>query len=141
MSELERRKAAVIATRTRFAARPFAFGRVDCVRVAAWHLRQFGHKPVGLAKAGSYRSALGARRALTRAGHATLADAVAAIGLEERAPAAAWLGDLLVKPGTDGLDAIGIVAGSSLVLGFHQDQEAIDMLRLVDFADARAFHL
>ncbi len=141
MNEWGRRVAAVNATRARFEGRPFAYGTVDCARVAAWHLRQMGHKPVGFAKAGTYRSALGAKKALQRLGHVSLADAVAALGLEERSPAGAWVGDLLIKPGTQGLDAIGIVTGSALVLGFHEDAEAIDMMRMLDFADARAFHL
>ncbi len=113
------RVAAVTATRARFAGQPFAWGRVDCAKVVAFHLRQMGHHVrLGLAKAGTYRSALSARRALERAGHASLSAALDAAGFERIAPAAARPGDLIAQNGTDGFDAVGIVSGGRQVLGF-----------------------
>ena len=121
MTEMERRVAAVRLTMSHFAGKPFAWGRTDCAKVAAWHLRQMGHRVSGMGKAGTYKTPLGARRALSRLGHETLTDALGAIGLLEIAPAAALPGDIVVTPGTDGFEALTIVAGNGAVLGFHED--------------------
>ena len=56
---LLQRVAAAQATLDRFKARPFRFGTNDCARMVAFHLKQLGLR-VRLAKAGSYRSTLGA---------------------------------------------------------------------------------
>src|SRR3546814_5973721 len=54
---------------------PFKWGRYDCARVIAHQAKKLGHK-VSLAKAGSYSSALGAKRALAKVGCATLSEAL-----------------------------------------------------------------
>lgn len=130
MTEMERRVAAVTATWQHFAGRPFAFGRVDCVKLAAWHLRQMGHRVSGIGRAGTYRSALSARRALSRAGFASLADAVTAIGLGEISPASSLPGDIMLTPGGEGLEALTIVAGNGMVIGFHDDALAAGVQRI-----------
>ena len=141
MTEMERRIAAVTATWDHFRGRPFAFGRVDCVKVAVWHLRQMGHRVTGIGQAGSYRTAVSARRALARAGFASLAEAVTAVGLDEIAPAAALPGDVLLAPSADNLESMGIVAGNGMVIGFHDDalDAGVQRVRIVDIAAVRAF--
>lgn len=119
MHELLRRKAAVEATRDKFAGRPFAWGTVDCAKVALWHVRNLGHSArVGLSRAGTYKSPLGARKALQRAGHASLAAAIDAAGLQRIPPAAALMGDVVIYPGGDDWEAVTIVAGHRAYLGF-----------------------
>ena len=61
------RVAAAEAVMARFNGAPLAWGETDCVRLAVASLRALGHR-VSLAKGGRYGSALGARRALKRAG-------------------------------------------------------------------------
>ena len=142
MTELERRVAAVEATKARFAGKAFSWGRVDCAKVGAFHLRQMGHHAgLGLHKAGTYRSALTAKRALARAGHDSIAAALDAIGLERIAPAAAWTGDVLLTPGDDTWEALAIVVGNGAVLGFHQDLAVLDIVRVFDFASVEAWRL
>lgn len=129
MTEIERRVAAVTKTRAHFAGRPFAWGKVDCAKVAAWHLRQMGHRSIGIAKAGSYQTALSAKRALNRWGVSSLADALDKAGLPRIAPAAALIGDIVRLPGTEAFDALGIVAGNSALLAFHEDSDTIEVIR------------
>ena len=112
------RVAATQRTLDRFKGKGHAFGSCDCIRIAAAHVRQFGYKPQ-LAKAGSYRSLNGAKAALARAGYATVADAVDALGLERIPPASAWVGDLIELPSEDGLAALTVALGNGRVLGFH----------------------
>lgn len=140
MTEMERRVAAVTATWEQFRGRPFAFGRVDCVRLVAAHLKRLG-RSVQLAKGGSYRSALGAKRALARAGYASLVEALQGVGLVEIAPAAALPGDLIVAPGGQGFDALTIAAGNAMVVGFHDDmlEGGVQMIRIASLGSVRAF--
>lgn len=144
MTEIERRVAAIAATRARFEGRAFAWGRVDCAKVAAFHLRQMGHRrSLGLARAGSYSSALGARRALRRAGHDSLERALERAGAVPIAAAAALPADMLITPGTDGIDALAIMLGNMAVLGFHEDAMArgVTIIRINTLADFRAVRL
>src|SRR3546814_16877565 len=64
---LERRRIATQATVDRFKDEPFAWGRFDCGKMVAFHLRKMG-KPIAHAKVGSYSDALGAARAMKRLG-------------------------------------------------------------------------
>lgn len=140
MHEMNRRAAAVRAVQARFADRPFAWGSVDCVKVGAWHLRLMGHKLPALAKAGRYRSALGARAALKRAGFADLAAALDATALPEIPPAAALIGDIVLLPGTDGWQSLCIVMGAGTVLGFHEEWDVLSANR-IDASAARAWRV
>jgi hypothetical protein len=119
---LQARQQALAATVAHFEARPFAYGKTDCVRLAAFHLRKMGHKPQ-LAKAGSYSSLLGAVRALRRTGFASLPEALDGLGLIRIPPAAALVSDLLALPGEGDLHALQIVAGNGRVFGFHEDRD------------------
>jgi hypothetical protein len=122
MNGMVRRATAVAATIRRFDGRPFAFGSVDCVKMAAFHLRAMGHREaLGLAKAGTYRSALSARGALKRAGYDSVPGALDALGFARIAPAEALPGDLIQLAGEHELAALGLVVGNGRVFAFHQD--------------------
>jgi hypothetical protein len=129
MTEIERRVVAVNATRARFAGRAFAWGTVDCAKVVAWHLRKMGHR-IGISKAGSYSTALSAKRALARWGVETLTEALDKAMLDRIPPAAALAGDVVQLPGTDAFDALAVVAGNGAVLGFHEDSDTLEVVRL-----------
>jgi hypothetical protein len=126
------RTAAAQATFDRFHGRAFAWGQADCARMVAFHLRKLGLTP-RLAPAGSYRTALSARRALTRAGHDSLAAALDALGLERIAPAAALVGDVLALPGEDALGALVVALGNGRVLGWHPDAAGAEVLQPLAF--------
>lgn len=127
---LDRRVRLTNATVRHFQGRAFRWGACDCARIAAWHLRQFGHSPQ-IAKAGSYKSALGAAAALKRMGYATLADAIDATGLPRITPAEAWVGDLVMGDSGDVFGALGIYLGNGAMLGFHEDAPGAVILRRV----------
>lgn len=136
MSEMLRRQRAAQATVDRFRSVPFAYGKNDCARLAAFVLRQMGHKP-GLAKAGSYSSALGAARALKRLGHDDLASALDALGLLRIPPIAVLPGDLIMVPGEGPFGgAIAMAVGNGRVLGYHEDLDGADILQPVQFVGA-----
>ncbi len=126
--EMMTRVAATQATVDRFKARPFRYGSNDCARMVAFHLKRLGLK-VSLAKAGSYRSALGATRALKRLGHDSLAEAIDAMGLTRIAPAAAVVGDIVELPGEAPFGALTVAVGNGRVLGFHEDLVGADILQ------------
>lgn len=104
--------------------RKFKLGEYDCARLVADHLRRCGYK-VRVPSKGSYRTALSAAKALRDLGFETLAEAVAAVGLEEITPAATLAGDIIELAGEedDGspsiLSAMTIALGNGRVLGFY----------------------
>ena len=134
MSAIVRRRDAAQATLDRFRDRPFRFGRYDCVRLAAFHLRQLGHRPQ-LARAGSYASALAARRALERAGHRSVAEAVDAL-LPRIAPATALVGDIVQMDAEDDLGGLAVLLGGGRAIGYHQDLVGAGVLQPVAIAIA-----
>lgn len=117
---LMRRQAALAATSAHFIERELVYGKTDCVRIFAYHLRQMGHRP-RLAKAGSYTTVIGAVRALKRTGFASLPEAIDTMGFARIAPAAGVVADVLALPGEDGFHALQIVAGNGRVFGYHAD--------------------
>lgn len=129
------RVAAAQATVDRFKGRPFRFGTNDCARMVAFHLRQVG-RPVRLAKAGSYRSSLGAARALRQLGYASLAAALDGHGLSRIAPAAAVVGDIVELPGEPPFGALSVAVGNGRVLGYHQDTAGAEILQPTAFVAA-----
>ena len=131
MTPLERRHAAIEATMARYRDRPFEWGKVDCAKVAAFHLKKLGHK-ILISKAGSYSSPLGASRALRRLGYATLAEMADGIGLTPIPYARMLLGDIAELPAEAPLGAIGIYAGNGNLFCFHEDHPG-----LVTFAPDR----
>lgn len=136
MIEMIRRQQAAQAAVDRFKGQPWELGKNDCVRLAAFVLRKMGHRPQ-LGKAGSYKTGPGAILALKRAGYATLAEALDALGLERIAPAAARVADIIMIPGEAPLDgALTIAVGNGRVLGFHEDAGSAEILQPVDFIGA-----
>ena len=132
---LDRRDAAQ-AVIDRFKDQPMVFGKNDCVRMAAFVLRKRGHRPQ-LGKAGSYTNALGAQRALKRAGYDSLADALDALGLQRIAPAAALPADIIMVPGEGSFGgALQVVVGNGRTLGYHQDLDGADILMPIEFVAA-----
>lgn len=125
MSDLLARVAAIEATKAHYEGRPFQWGRVDCARVAVSHMRRLGRRTRNVGKAGSYDSALGAKRALRRAGYDNLAEALDGQGLARIPAASALPGDLIVVPGSDSLDAIGVWVGTGAALMFHEEAEGL----------------
>ena len=119
MTEMERRVEAAQATLDAFKGKPFRWGRCDCARIAASHLRRMGHQ-VRLPASGSYGSALTAVKALRERGYQTLGDALDGMGLERIAPAAALVGDIVQGASGDALGALGVLLGNGRLLGFHE---------------------
>lgn len=117
---MERRRDAAQATLDRFKDKPFEFGTSDCARLVAFHLRQIG-KPVKVAKAGSYKSLLGATRALKRLGFDNLSDLMDSHLERLPAPAFAIAGDVIAMPGEEGPGALSVCMGNGRALGFHAD--------------------
>jgi len=122
MADLVRRRDAVRATMERFRGKPFALGSVDCAKMVAFHVKQLGHA-VRLAKAGKYRTVLGAQAALRRLGFETLSDAMDGQGFARIAPAAAWIGDVVAFESGYPIGALGIYAGNGDMLAFHELHE------------------
>lgn len=116
--ELIARRDATQATLDLFLGKPFAFGTHDCGQMLRRHLQHMGHR-VPIAGVGSYRSILGAKRALRRLGHASLAEALSARFLEI-APAAALIGDVVAMESSNELDALGLALGNAAVLSFAE---------------------
>ncbi|HTN39753.1 MAG TPA: hypothetical protein VLZ84_01290 [Asticcacaulis sp.] len=92
----------------------FQWGRRDCVRMCASHVRRMGHK-VSLVKAGEYSSLAGAKAALKRAGYETLEAALDA-RFDPIAPAAALPGDIIALPSDIQFPALAIRLSNNAVL-------------------------
>lgn len=92
----------------------FQWGRKDCVRMCAAHIRRMGHA-VSLVKAGEYSSLKGAKAALKRAGFETVEAALDA-RFDRIAPAAALPGDIIALPGVDAFPALAIRLSNNAVL-------------------------
>jgi hypothetical protein len=136
MNDLVDRTAIANAAMSRFRGAPLEYGKNDCVRMAAFVLRKRGHR-VQLGKAGSYKSALGAKRALTRAGHDTIEAAIDAIGLERIPPAAALPCDVVLVPGEGPFGgALGVAVGNGRLLGWCEECPTGEVLQPLQFVAA-----
>ena len=133
--EMVRRRDAAQATLDRFKDKPLRLGRNDCVRMAAFHLRKLGHK-VKLPPAGAYATARVGLRLLAGMGHADLAAAVDAHGLDRIPPAAATVGDIVMLPGDMGLGALCIALGNGRVVGYHEDAAGAVVVQPTEFEAA-----
>jgi hypothetical protein len=123
------------ATMDHFIDKPFAWGRFDCAKMIAWHLRQFGvTAPISRAK--PYTTALGARRALARLGISSLAEQLDKLCLMRIAPAMALVGDIVAMPSEGDMDALSIALGNGAVLGYAQDAPGASTWRIVRTLDA-----
>lgn len=117
------RTACAELTLAQFITMPFAWGRHDCARMTAAHVRRMGHA-VSLAMFGGYTSLNGARRALKRAGYDSL-EAVLDARFDRIAPASAWVGDIVAMEGKDGLAALAVRLSNGRILCTHNGGFAI----------------
>lgn len=124
MTQLEHRHAAIEATIARYRDKPFAWGKVDCAKVAAFHLKQLGHK-ILISKAGSYGSALGAARAIKRMGYSSLAEMADGVGLAAIPYSRMLLGDLAEVEADNAIGALGLYAGNGNIFCFHEDHPGL----------------
>ena len=108
----------------RYRDKPFQWGKVDCAKVAAFHLKKLGHK-ILISKAGAYSSPLGAARALKRLGYANLAEMAEGVGLTPIPYSRMLLGDIAEIEGDSPVGAIGIYAGNGNIFCFHQDHPGL----------------
>lgn len=116
------RRDAAQATLDHFAGQPFQWGRFDCAKMVAFHLRKMGHR-IGISKAGPYSNALGAKRALSRLDWSGLSQPLDA-RFERIAPAAAIVGDILQMPSEGWIEALAVVLGNGRALAYHQHEVA-----------------
>lgn len=123
MTPIERRRAATEKTLAKYRDQPFRWGRRDCARIVVFQVKGMGHK-VSLLKAGSYSSALGAKRALARIGCESLAEALDDAGLPRIAPAFAKLGDIIEIQGDSPLGALGVYVGNGRIFCYHESHDA-----------------
>tara|TARA_R110000782_G_scaffold39048_10_gene91099 strand:- start:683 stop:1105 length:423 start_codon:yes stop_codon:yes gene_type:complete len=131
ITPLERRHAAIEATMGKYRDRSFAWGKVDCARVGAFHLKQLGYK-ISISKGGNYTSALGAKRAIKRFGVETLPELVDSLGLTEIPYSRMLLGDLAQIEGDSPIGTICIYAGNGNLFGFHEDFPGLVTLQPID---------
>lgn len=131
---IERRRDAAQATLDRFGDKPFEWGKHDCARMVAFHLRKMG-KPVKIAKAGSYRSAKSAQAALKRLGHKTLIEFMDA-HFARIPPAAAALGDVVAGPPDHAVGALCVCLGNGRVVGYHESMPGAVVLQPVKITAA-----
>ena len=124
MTPLERRHAAIEATMARYRDKPFQWGKVDCAKITAFHLKKLGHK-ILISKAGSYQSALGAARALRRLGYSTLPEMADGVGLTQIPHSRMLLGDIAELEGDSPVGAIGLYAGNGNLFCFHEDHPGL----------------
>ena len=136
MIEMIKRQQVAQAAVDRYKGQVETLGKNDCVRRTAFVLRKMGHRPQ-LGKAGTYSTGIGALRALRRAGHERLADALDALGLKRIPPAAALPADIVMVPGEAPLDgALTIAVGNGRVLGSHVDSDVTEVMHPVEFIAA-----
>ncbi len=128
--EMVRRVAAAQATMTEFVGRPFRWGRSDCARLAAAHLRRMGYQ-VRLPSAGSYASARSALKAMQDRGYSSMVDAIDAVGLPRIDPAYAVTGDIVMGASGDVFGALGIKLSNGRLIGYHEHAAGAAVLQEV----------
>ena len=129
---LTRRVEITQATLDRYVGRELNYGAVDCVQIAAFHLRAMGLK-VLLSKGGRYRTELGAAKALKRAGFASLAEALEDLGLDRVPAASVIVGDLLEIPTAASIGCLMIALGNGRALGFVDDHPVAAVLQPLQY--------
>jgi hypothetical protein len=117
--EYDLRRQATDTVLAKFDGRSFAWGRFDCVRLAASSMKALGHK-VSLSKGGAYSSARGAVRALRRAGYDNPVEALDA-RLVRIPPASAWPGDIVAFESGEDWPSLMVALYLGHVLGFMPD--------------------
>lgn len=117
MTAVIQRRDAAQATLDQFQGQAFAWGSRDCIRLAAHALRGLGYQP-RLSRGGYYKTALGARKALGRAGFGSIEAALDALGLARVSYAYAMAGDIVALPSAEDWPALGVVVAPGRVLAF-----------------------
>jgi hypothetical protein len=114
--DLAARVAATDKVIARFRHRPFSWrNRTTCIHLARAQMWALGHRPPSIP---DFRSPIGARTALRKAGVASLVELLD--GLAPRiAPLAMLPGDLGVLPGEPPFEAIVIAGGGDKVFCWH----------------------
>lgn len=122
---LTRRVRLTQATVDAYDGRLMKWGKADCLRMFAAHVRRFGYK-VNLTKYGTYSSLKGAIAALRKT-HKTMAAGVESYGLTPIGYASALPGDIIALPG-EGSDwvALAVYLGNGRALGFG-DRDGVDV--------------
>ena len=120
MKELEKRAIATELTRKKYEGRPFAWGSVDCVKMARFHALKMGHTPPRLPR---YKTETGAIRAIKKTGFDSIDEIFAS--MFTRIPLSmARLGDFVIAEGEAGIDAVYISLGRK-IMGFHEEAEGL----------------
>ena len=136
MNILVLRQQAVEATMAHVRGRKFALGKLDCARMAAFHLKQMGWR-VRLSKVARYKTALGAKAALKRIGCENVIEAVDSLGLPRIAPARVLPGDVVSFPCDHALGALGVAVGNGNMLAFHEAHELPVIMAMTGVHPAR----
>ncbi len=103
-----------------FMFEPFVWGRADCAHLASLALTELNH-PDPLKGFRRYSTEAGAKRALLKAGFATIEDVLdQKVGLTRIPPASALPGDIVAIPGGDNAEwsALGVVLDQDRVIAF-----------------------
>ncbi|OWK29214.1 DUF6950 family protein [Sphingomonas dokdonensis] len=135
MSEAVRRRDATQATLDAWRGRKFKLGHADCVRLAADHLRRMGHK-VRLPAKGKYATVRSALKELKARGYADLPAALDDMGLEQIAPAAARIGDIIAIPSEHAIGCLMVAVGNGRTLGWQEDHEGAEVFQPVEYVGA-----
>lgn len=133
---LTRRIRLTQATVDKFQGVELEWGKRDCLRMFAFHVRQFGYT-VGLARYGNYSSLKGAIAALRKT-HKTMAAGVESYGLMPIGYASALPGDVIALPGEAVGAALAIYLGNGRALGFGDmdDREVCDVMQPLEIVGA-----
>lgn len=130
-----RRVAAAQATLNEFLGQPFQWGRSDCARMVAAHLRRLGYK-VQVPPKGSYASPRSALKALRARGFESMTAAIDAVGLVRISPAEAVAGDIVCGASGDSFGALGIKLSNGRLLGYHEHAVGAAVLQEVNLETA-----
>ena len=132
---LEKRRDAAQATLDRFKGQPFQWGKFDCARLTAFHLRQMGYRPK--MPAAGYRTALSAKRAITKAGFVDLIAAMDAMGFPRIAPAATLVGDVIAWPSEHPeIGALGVQLGNGRTVAYHPHAPGAEVMEVKEWVAA-----
>lgn len=129
------RRDAAQATLDRYLGKPLAWGETDCARVVAHALRQLG-RPAPLSKFGPYKTPLGAKRALLKAGYADLGQVMDGLGYLRIPPAAALPCDVIGLAAEELDVSLALALGNGRVLGFHGDAEGAVVMQPLEYVAA-----
>ena len=138
LPEMTRRVRAIESVRARFERKPYRIGTNDCARLVRALLVAMGHS--NLPKPKPYKTALGARRELSRLGFDTLA-AMIDSRLERIAPAMMLAGDVgLIEADQDdaaGDETLVVALGADKFWGWHPDQVGLAVM-VIDLGNVKA---